>query len=401
MNQEQQVIHPRPAEWARLPRVTFIGHYLLPGYHSSEVCDARLHELGRNFPTENEYPTPMQWLQFPVIPPSGSGGRAVLTEMYIIPAYTPRFIKGVYTGEAWRWTRDVALGAIEEARQDGIEHTLGWGAATKMAVLHGAKFLAKYPNLESYTSTHGDAGTAYMVLEAIEKAGVKPGARFAVIGANGAIGDLVSRALARYEPESIMLIGRPDHKGSQKNLNRLEKLRERVKEVADVQVLLHQHKEYACIEQNSTVVIVATNGDMALLPSEVPQGALVLDITAPAACSPHENWQGRLVLTAGCSEFDPHTLPIQFGKIAGHQHSDVGAGGENVLWGCLAETIAAGIFGRKNHVAGQLIPLQELDWCKEHMPKAGMRTQPPVSFGRTLEWSEVYSFVQRQYGQSH
>ncbi len=389
----------RPGKWAKIPRVAFVAHALLPGYSSTALIEQRLHELGRDcWPGSGEDPGWIKWFSFPVCPPSQSSGQPIWVDFYVIPVLAPRFLKAVVAGQAYNWAEEVALAAISEAQADGVELTLGWGALTKLATNHGQLFLEKHPELSGqFNSTHGDAGTALLVTEGLMRAGVEPGCRVAVMGANGAIGDAVSRVITTViQPESILLVGKADRPGETKNLSRLEELKSRVRghvRGGATEVAIHQDKTRACRDHRSDVVVVATTG-MDLSPREVPVGALVMDMTTPAACQLDPSWGGHLVLTAGCGEFSPEVLPSGFGNIGGRRLIDAGAGGPRIIWGCTGETIARAVFGWRGHLAGTAIPMDALEWCSDHFERLGLVSQPPLSFNNPISWSRVREFVQ-------
>lgn len=392
----------RPADWSengkKWPRVAFIAHGLLPGYLSTALITDRLRELGREWPPPGTDPKFIRWFSFPVVP-KNNGLKPVWVDFYIIPVLAPLFMDALKGGNAYKWTSRVAESAIEEALAHNVRLTIGWGALTKLATGHGAIFQknmwGKLP--ASVSTTHGDAGTAAIVIDTLMRAGLVAGARVAILGANGAIGDVVSRAVTQLQPASILLVGKGDKQGKADKRARLVELQSRVVGTLPVgsrcEVAIHQNKELACKEHNSNVVIVATTG-MELSPSDVPSGALVLDMTTPSACKQDPAWSGRLVLTAGCGQFDSDILPLGFGMIGGKRVDDVGAGGRHVIWGCTGETIVRASTGWTGHVVGDNIPEKELQWCATHFPRFGFSPQPPVSFGNPLcGWSEVRQFV--------
>jgi hypothetical protein len=198
------------------------------------------------------------------------------------------------------------------------------------------------------------------------------------------------------DPESIMLVGRSDRPGENKNQERLERLAASVTglvpEHQTTGVVIHQDSTAACKDHRSNLVIVATSGSPTL-PGHILPGTMVMDLTTPAACQPHPDWQGRLVLTAGCGEFNPLVIPRDFGDIAGTRILDVGAGGDHIIWGCTGETITRAAFGWQGHLAGQAIPLEEVEWCDRHFARLGFNPQPPVSFDHCLSWKDVREFV--------
>ena len=376
-----------------MPRVAFVAHALLDHYLSTDLIGQRLDVLGRTWPQDGKSPNFINWFSFPFVPPDGLG-KPVWVDFYIIPVLAPDFLDACKDGRAYTWAETVALAAIADAKNDGVHITVGWGALTKVATDHGQTFLDHHSRLQkdpSVSTTHGDAGTAALVLETIRRAGFESGFNVSVLGANGAIGDAVSRALPSFNPASIQLVG----KGGDANAVRLNELRARV--TGNSRVVIHQDKGTACHDHKSNLVIVATTG-MSLAPSEIPAGALVLDITTPSACHPDPDWnKNRLVLTSGCGQIHDLSLPESFGSLLGKTLSDVGAGGHHVLWGCTLETIAAAVFERKGHLAGTNIPLEALQWCNNHFPMLGLVPQPPVSFDEAMEWSDVHAFVERAH----
>lgn len=373
--------------------MAFIAHALMPDYLSTALIGERLKEYGRAWPGSGENPGYIRWWSFPVV-----GPRPVWVDFYIIPLLAGAFMKAHADGSAYGYAEAVALAAIAEAQQDEVELTIGWGAATKNATGHGEKFLARYPNLPKVNSTHGDAGTAQLVIEGLRQAGVKRGSRVAVIGANGVTGDAISRAVVGMEPASILLVGRSDDPGQTRRHERLVALREKVLQTvgSGTEVIVDQDKAHACLQQGSDVVIVATTADMMTLnPGDVPTGALVMDMTTPSACRPDPQWEGRMVLTAGCGEMTNGFLKAGFGLLGGRRHDDVGAGGRRVMWGCALETFARATCGWQGHLAGvkEPIPLDALEWCHYHFNQLGIHPQPPLQFGRPLSWSAVRRFV--------
>lgn len=389
----------------KLRRVAFIAHALLEGQLSTALITERLKECGLSWPRSGETPGCIRWWSFPLAGPNG----LVWVDFYIVPLLAPAFMGALKEGLAYQYVEEVALAAISEAQTDGVHLTLGWGAGTKNATTHGVSFLQKHPGLENISSTHGDAGTAQLVLEGLHQAGVNRGFRIAIIGANGVTGDAISRAVTRMtpQPESILLVGRNDDPGESRRLERLITLRNRVIETVGhhTEVVVHQDKSAACREHGSNFVVVATTADMMTLnPEDVAEGALVFDMTTPSACKPHPGWTGRKVLLSGCGEMPQSMLPQGFGQLAGRRHDDIGAGGVRVVWGCAIETFLRAAYGWEGHLSGLQIPLDALEWCHAHFKMAGIMPQPPrelvqhhVQPGQAqyepLSWSRVREFV--------
>lgn len=389
----------RLSEWAERnwARVAFIAHALLPDALSSRLISQKLQENGLPILASGQQPGAyLRWLEFPVVPRQGQG-QPVWVDFYIIPLHARDYLAALKTGQAYRWAEEVALAAIAEAAADGVSLTLGWGALTKLATGHGEKFLAAHPDLAAkFSSTHGDAGTTALTLEAVRSAGFQQGFRAAVIGANGAIGEAISRELVRLSPSSIALVGKPDQPGEMAKLERLERLRKEVLAAVPVgqhvDVLVSQDKATACINHHSQAVIVATTG-MELVPEEIPSGAVVFDITTPPACRPHRGWQGRLVLTDGCGELPELLIPRGFGMVGGSVCYNVGAGGVRVLWGCTLETIARAVLNETGHVIGPNIPSAVVRKAGEMNRTMGIKPQQPVQFDQSLDWYIVRAFT--------
>lgn len=393
----------RPKDWAgkKMARVAFTGHALLAGFLSTDLIERSLHAVGRDWPPNGDYPGFIRWISFPVIPQDGSCGRPVWVDFYVVPVNARHFLAAIRSNEAYSWVEAAAEYAIlRDAGPDDVDLVIGWGAYTKMATNHGRLFIERRPEFADnprISTTHGDAGSAALTLEAIRLAGIKH-PRLAIIGANGAIGSLVSRTASVVDPEFILLIGRGDSNGDHVNLKRLQDHQKVVRESVGPKypIEIHQDKSTACLQHDINVVIVATGGDMSLKPYEVSEGTLVLDVATPPACSPKDDWSGRLVLSAGCGQFaDLRVIPEGFGKITPDRDNiwDCGAvpggKGEGVLWGCTGETIARAAFRWTGHVVGQNIPVEDLRWCLEYFQRLGFVPQPPSSFGQPLSWEEV------------
>ncbi len=381
--------------WAR---VAFFGHALVPGFLSSKQIEDSLHKIGRDWPDKHEPPGFIRWLSFPAVPPPESGGRPVWVDFYVIPVFADRFLGAIRSNEAYSWVEAAAEYAIlHDAKPDNVDLVIGWGAYTKVATDHGYLFRNRRPELADspgVSTTHGDAGSAALTLEAVRLSGIEH-PRLAVIGAYGAIGGVVSRAASILNPELILLVGQKDEEGKTDKFDKLQQQRRVVEECAGSKypVFTHQNKARACLEHNINVVIVATGGNMKLKPHEVPEGALVLDVATPPACSPHADWEGRLVLNAGCGEFSRlSVIPEAFGN----NIVDCGAGREHVLWGCAGETIARAMFRWKGNLVGTNIPTEELIWSRDRFREIGFVAQPPTSFGKALSWQGVKDFCAKK-----
>lgn len=382
--------------------VVFIAHALLPDSEclSTQLITERLNELGKKWPKENENPEVIKWFSFVI-----SGVRV---DFYIIPVFGGEFLEAVHNKKAFKWCDDIATQAIKEGEKASERLVVGWGALTKNATGHGEEFFNRHPefsNNPDIRTTHGDAGSVALILEAMRMSEINENHRIAVIGANGVIGDTLLRAIPlEFKPESLLLVGRGGRnlEEKNKNLERLKKLEKRILEQnvgADTKIEISQDKETACFDHGSDVVIVATQG-MQLLPKELPPRVLVLDTTAPPACVPCWWGENRLILSAGCGQFsDKSGFPGNFyTDHDGKEITDVGAGGDRVLWGCLMETIARAIEKKSGHLCGPNIPLEEIKWCKEVFAKLGIVPQDPSMFGRPIPggWTTVAEFMKKQ-----
>jgi hypothetical protein len=384
-----------------LPRAVFIAHALLPGDLSTSCFSDRLEEHELTWPTERARdPGYVRWLSFPFVPRTGSRAQPVWVDFYMVPVLAPTFLRALKS-PAPEWVERIAGHAIVEAEADDVPLTVGWGALTKMATGHGAGFLARYPQvgaLSKVSTTHGDAGTTALVLEMLRLAELPRGGRIAILGAAGAIGDLVARSLGPLEPSRVVLVGRADAEGEDVKRRALEEVAARVRPaMPSAEVQVEQDKATACLRHRCHVVIVATSG-MNLDPEEIPAGALVIDLTTPAACQPHPGWRSRLVLRGGSGQFQglEAALPHGFGRILGKPRIDIGGGGPWSIWGCTIETIArasAGVFG---HSVGLPIPADDLRLCRQLFDELRIAPPPPETFGQRVSWRDVRAFVRSQ-----
>lgn len=379
-------------------RVAFIAHALLPGYKSTELIHLRMKELGLVWPAEGRFPEAFKWFSFPAC----SGESRVWVDFWIIPKFGPEFDPKVNAPETtYSWTEAVALKAIAEAKADGVKELhLGWGALTKQATDHGRLFLERQgKNLPNWVyTTHGDAGTAVLVFEALRKAGIKSGFRASIVGAYGAIGSLISRVLLELGPSVIQLVGPPDKPGNTTRTEKLEQMRQQMLRLVGrngTTITTSQDKSRACLENKSDVVIASMVGTK-FSPNEVPEHTLVLDLTTPSVCDQLLGWNesSNLVLISGCGQISNlSVIPKRFGQLGGSVLQDVGAGGTDVLWGCTLETIARGLFGVRNNIVGDQISLENFSSTKKIFSELGFVPQQPFSFGKTYSWQHVQNFV--------
>jgi len=398
----------------QLPRVAFIAHGLLPGYFSSIRIESFLQkaklanwQVYRKAELGKGPPKAFKWLSFPVVAPAGSGAQDIWVDFYIINRYAPEFLAAVKTGEAYQWCKSTALYAIDEAQRDGVPITIGWGAATKNATNHGKKFLDDHPGLllcPDVSTTHGDGGTTGLAIEALGNVNIRAGeSRVAIIGANGCIGDAISQAIAQhFSPREIVLVGKPDHPGKIDKLERLITLRKQVEAAAlaagktGIRVVTEQDKSCACLDHHTDVVVVATTG-MELLPEEIPNGAVVVDLTTPSACNPNHDWSGRTVILGGCGQLNnSDMLPNGFSSFVDGSPTwrNVGAavtedGGDGVLWGCTWDTVARAMYGCTGHIAGPKVEMAQVQESLDQFKRLGIDPQPPMTFGQPNDWREI------------
>jgi len=381
--------------------VLFFAHALLPAELSTEHIKKKLETLGQSWVSSLQDPhEPILWLSFPVVPPGHLPDlQVVQVEFYIFPILAEDFFQDLKKRSAFIPVQKGISAVLESAVQKGFHPYLGFGALTKNATGHGEKFSQHYMQkdpslLTRYASTHGDAGTVALLLEALDYAGINgSGAKIAVLGATGAIGNVFSQMLTEISPEKLVLIAR--------NKVRLEDLAKKVQaRGSPVNVITktetgHSIESDVCHTESVNVVIVATTG-VRVYPKDIPQNSIVFDITTPSACRPEDDWGDILVIRAGCGEFDnPTIIPEGFGPNGSGALWDIGAGGENVMWGCTLETICRAVSGStSSHVCGKDIPEPEVWWCIRKFRELSIKPQSPVSFGRSLTWGQVRNHVQ-------
>jgi len=377
-------------------RVCFVGHALLPGELSTLLIEKRMREVGlADFASHRDSdPGWINWLGFPYLPKQGE---PVWVDIQVIPMLANIFWRQVANGMATSAVEKVALDAIASAAHDQIELTVGWGALTKNAIGHGQTFIDSHPELAGrFNSTHGDAGTAYAVLQMLAASNLNGGFRVAIIGANGATAEAIACGLFTIKPTPtrITLVGKPDKNGHEDKLSRLEDLRRRIITKANgnpIEVVVRQGVAESC--RGSNVVIVAIGGGSTVQGSDIEPGSLVIDMATPRACQAADpDWNNKLVLAAGCCQVPAKSLPVGFGRIDGHIITDMGAGGDHVVWGCLAETMINAATGKTGHIAGTPIPDAEVERCQRLFLDLGMKPQPPKFFGESVDWSQVRRF---------
>lgn len=381
--------------------VLFFAHALLPGELSTEHIDKKLNKLGKPWigSLEDSH-EPILWLSFPVVPPAHLPDLNVVNvEFYIFPLLAEHFFEDVKRRRSFGPVQQGISCILEGATTKGFHPYLGFGALTKNATGHGERFSKYYMEedpgmLNKYSSTHGDAGTVALLLEALDYAGITgSGAKIAVLGATGAIGNVLSQMLTDISPSKLVLIAR-----NKVRLDRLSKkirLRSSAVEVVTKIEKGHEISSDICHKEDVNVVIVATTG-VRVYPSDIPKNSIVFDITTPSACRPEDDWGDTLVLRAGCGEFDnPTVIPEGFGPNGSGAEWDIGAGGENVMWGCALETICRAVSGStSSHVCGKDIPVSEVWWCIRKFRDLSIKPQSPVQFGVPTSWGKVRNYVQ-------
>jgi hypothetical protein len=378
-------------------RVAFIAHALLPEDLSTRLFEQRLAELGRTWPASGHPRDSVPWLSFPFVPPPGRG-QLGLIDVHVIPVLGPQFWAAIPSGKAGAWTIDAADRAVQGAVTGGDIVTVGFGALAKPATNHGSTFLGRNPALiddnATVSSTHGDDGTAALVLDALRRVGVCAADRVAIIGAGGVIGSALAHCMPQLlGVKHLLLVGNQDAPGCTARREQLLSVQADVSAATNAAVAIGQDAERDCLTFGANVVIVSTNGALRVLPASIQHAALLFDITTPSACRSGPEWQERgvTVLKAGCGEFrNPEAvLPSGFGQAGGELLTDIGAGGPFIAWGCLASTISRASLGWQGHLVGPSVSVGDVAWSLAAFSSLGIGAQPPNCFGTMLSWSEV------------
>lgn len=394
--QQQHSSRPKRREDYKV-RVCFIAHALTPEHLSTQWINKQLCQLGFPEMTEQGVSDSFKWLGFPIHPKDESL-EPVWVDFYIIRMFGGAFYHQIRTGAPFAWVTQLALYASYEARRDGVDQfVVGFGAYSKQATGHGQKFVNLFgQHLGSLVSTtHGDTGTVAFSLDTIEHLGNWQGKRVSILGANGVIGTALTRCIAAsdfLEFDTIQLVGKPDRPGATLKLQRLVELQQVVAKDTNTQILFHQDHRRACHENSSDLVIVATAGQR-LTGEDIPDGAVVLDLCTPSACSREEDWQGKIILNSGCGHFEEGVLPNDFGMIAAEQVIDLGMG-DHVAWGCLAETVALASAKMQVHATGPLIMPEAVGKMRALLARFGCTMQPLLEINRGLMTREdVMAFI--------
>ncbi|MBH41155.1 MAG: hypothetical protein CL685_00385 [Candidatus Magasanikbacteria bacterium] len=385
--------------------VCFFAHLLLRDERSTKLILEKMKRMGvLNVRSLLESHEPFLWLEFPFIPPTHASGLGpVNIKFYLFPVFAEHFYEDVLKEKAFGPVQRGISSIIESEISSGKHPYLGLGALTKNATGHGMGILQHYmqhdPSMVSrFSITHGDAGTAALLIEALSYAGIKgDGANIAILGATGAIGSVTAKMLAKKSPNKMLLVGR--------NVDRLTKLSTFISEHnPEVQVLTNTESEReikstVCIDENIQIVIVATTG-VRLLPEILPPRCVIFDTTTPSACRISDDWGDRIVIRAGCGQIDnPTVIPEGFGPNGSGSLWDIGAGGENVAWGCFLETVCRAAVGTvSSHSVGKDIPWQEVQWCKRQFGILGIHPQPVTKDGVVVSWGTVRNQIQALIG---
>lgn len=312
--------------------------------------------------------------------------------------------------------------ALENRIKDFSEHrfasgyhsTIGYGAGTKdISGNHGEGMLKANPKLDQrIATTHGDIGTTAFILSALRKLAANPPAgvrlpRISIYGANGVIGEAISRSIVSDPSlrwQSIQLVGRADPSNLTRKRDRLIRLQASLENIAmDHKVPIHisQQSERAAVDHDSDILIVATQ-NMQLTPANMNSNTLVFDVTTPPACHPKEDWTDSniKVLHAGYVEFDKRVVPEELGWIGEQPLYDLGMGVRRA-WGCLADSALHSIFDYKGHIVGRDISYEQVQDFIEKAERVGMYPQPPES---TVVARESYCWERLKeevFGQPH
>lgn len=371
-----------------------LSHALTPDHESTDSIEAQRREQNVQWALVDEAHIGLiDWLRFTVQPPDGLKVQPVEVRFKILPIMGGPFMKAPKS-RRFSWVVEAMWKIVAEAKADGAEHiTIALGAFTKNATRHGldlVEYVSNYPDLKDYvTFNHGDYGSVDVTEQMIREARIPEGFTVAVLGANGAIGKLLSQMLPSFGPSRLLLVGRADEPGQTMKRERLEALRNEIS-MPGGEVIVSQDVN-DCRLYKCNLVIAATN-DLNFLPSATAEGTLVLDIAAPNACLPHPDWAGKLVYLAGCGQFDPAALSEYFGKYNGELLRRV-VGKDGELWGCMVGGIYDHMFGEKGHVVGETLNPEALVGCTERFKTANLRPQRRSMFGRVVGRKEECRFV--------
>jgi len=135
--------------------------------------------------------------------------------------------------------------------------------------------LSRTPGCGQTAVTHGDAGSAAMILRVLERLNVASDATVAIVGAYGLIGSVLSRYLSRRD-HPLILVGPSQAK--------LEQLANRL--VSPVMTTTDIHR----IDLAQVVITVTSHPGALVTPDLVSPGATVIDPSIPPNVRPDPRW---------------------------------------------------------------------------------------------------------------
>ena len=385
----------RRVEMARIAkRVVCVSHALTPDHVSTQSIMLRMKEQRITWANKSTVDFDLvDWLRFPVYPPTEVGDEPLEVRFKIIPLMGEEFATAPKKF-SYYWTEQAVKQIINEARRDGVDHLIvGLGAYTKRATNHGLdllKLLEGFSDI-AVTFNHGDIGTAGLAFQMIRNAGLSEDLAVAVVGATGAIGGLIAKMFPEIKPSRLVLIGKH---ANDERLVRLKGQIDLPDEVITVSGDLNDCKNFQC-----TIVVVAGGELEGFPPTAVNEGTLVLDVSAPNACRPNDGWAGRLGYAAGNAQVSSAVLPNFFGSYNGEVVRQVNVQ-DRGFWGCMTQVVCAGLLGRREHLVGQNLDLWSVPQCMCDLAILGGHPQDRKMFGREVTGEEERQFVGRMLAPS-
>ncbi len=263
-------------------------------------------------------------------------------------------------------------------------------AAGELAQRLGAKILG----LGAYTSVVGDGGitiarelelpvttgdsyTAALAMQAVERAaelmGLEPrDCTLAVVGAMGAIGNVVARGLAS-QVGAMLLVGRQRAP--------LEATADQIRASGCVEV--HSSEDLMDLRRAELVVTVTSAGGKLVRPEHLRRGAVVCDVSRPRDVS----WQVAqarddvLVFDGGLARVPG---AVDFGFNYGPP--------PELTFGCMAETMALAFEGRyEDYTLGKQLTLAQVEEIDTLATKHGFRLAALRSFEHELDQARIES----------
>ena len=265
--------------------------------------------------------------------------------------------------------------AVDRAVDRGAE-LIGLGALTAPVTAGGAKLRRR----TDAGVTNGNAFTAAITVRAITRVAESMPARplIALVGANGSVGTAVSRAVARADVASdLLLVGRTP--------TTLAAL------AGDVGA--EWSTDVADCRRADLVVLMTSAADAILVPEHLKHGAVVLDDTQPRNTSP------RLAAER------PDVLILDGGVVdtPGLERTGFGIGlPATRSFACLAETALLALDGHRGHGTIGRPSLEQVDRMlrlADTWAHLGFHLAPPTSFGRPVTvpgWSAAVPVLPRQ-----